>query len=82
MRRARPDVGWLVAIAALGSYALFAAVLAGCLTAAVVAVFQPPTFVWVALLLALTAALATLGLRRYSPDWYSWLLGRSPDESA
>jgi len=82
MRRARPDAGWLVAIAALGSYALFAVVLAGCLTAAVVAVFQPPTLVWVALLLALTVSLTVLGLRRYSPDWYSWLLGCNPDGSA
>ncbi len=37
---------------------------------------------WVVLLLALTAALTVLGLRRYSPDWYSWLMGSTPDESA
>jgi hypothetical protein len=82
MRRARPEVGWLVAVAAVGSYAVFAAVLAGCVTAGAVAIVQPPTLVWVVLLLALTAALTVLGLRRYSPDWYSWLMGSTPDGSA
>ncbi len=80
--RARPQVGWLVAVAAVGSNALFAAVLAGCLTAVIVALFQPPTMVWVILFMGLTAALTMLGLRRYSPEWYSWLLGRATDDPA
>ena len=77
-RRPRPPVGWLVAVAVLGWYAIPSVLTAGILTALVVAVFQPSELVWMTLFLTLSVAFVLLGLRQYAPQWYAWLLGRLP----
>jgi hypothetical protein len=77
-RRPRPPVGWLVAAAVLGWYAIPSVLAAGILTALVAAVFQPSELVWMTLFVTLSVAFALLGLRQYAPQWYAWLLGRLP----
>jgi len=79
--RPRPEVGWLIAVSVFGVYVLFCGVLpAGILTAVMVVILNPTTPIWMAVWIALTLALTLLALRRFSPDWYGWLLGRSDSD--
>jgi len=75
-RVCRPGVGWLVAISVIGMYAFVSVLAAGFLTAAIVAVLQPAKPIWMILLVTLSVTFTAVGLRRYSPRWYAWLLGR------
>ncbi len=72
----RPPVGWLVAIVVVCMHLFVAFMAAGFLTVAVVATLEPPEAIWVGLLVTLSLAFTRLGLRNYSPEWYTWLRGR------
>jgi len=45
-----------------------------------VVILNPTTPIWMAVWIALTLAFTLLALRRFSPDWYGWLLGRSDSD--
>ena len=76
----RPQGGWLAAVGFLGGYLFVAVAASAFITAAVVAILQPPELVWVLVLSGLTILFFLIGLRQYQPRWYAWLTGR-PSEA-
>gem|GEM_PF-6873067 len=75
--RSRPPVGWLVAIGVLMSFVFRGVVAAGISTALIVEFIHPPRPVWVLSLIALTIVVSLVELRRYAPQWFAWLSGRT-----
>lgn len=80
MRRTRLFTAWIATVVAvLGAYVLFAAVVAGCVTALIVVILGPPTLVLVFLFAALTMALTLAALRSFARNG---MRGFSADSTA
>ena len=78
LSRPRPPVGWLIAVGVLASFILSGVVVAGIITALIVAFMHPPHPISILMLIALTIFLSLVALYRNAPQWFAWLVGRQP----
>ncbi|HTB49602.1 MAG TPA: hypothetical protein VK701_01370 [Solirubrobacteraceae bacterium] len=78
LSRPRPPVGWFVAVGVLASFVLRGVVVAGIITALIVAFMHPPHPISILTLIALTIFLSLVELYRSAPQWFAWLVGRQP----
>lgn len=76
--RARPPVGWLVALGVLANFVFRGVVAAGIITALIVASVHPSRPIWILTLIVLTIIVSLIELRRGAPQWFAWLVGRAP----
>jgi hypothetical protein len=78
LSRPRPPVGWLIAVGVLASFILRGVVVAGIITALIVAFMHPPHPISILMLIALTIFLSLVALYRSAPQWFAWLVTRQP----
>jgi hypothetical protein len=78
LSRPRPLVGWLVAVGVLASFIVRGVVVAGIITALIVAFMHPSHPIWILMLIALTIFLSLIELYRSAPQWFAWLVGHQP----
>jgi hypothetical protein len=78
LSRPRPPVGWLIAVGVLASFILIGVVVAGIITALIVAFMHPPHPISILMLIALTIFLSLVALYRSAPQRFAWLVGRQP----